>query len=311
MSAHVILNPYSARWKAKARQPQAEAALHEAGVEFTLSESHGPGDCTRLSEEAVKRGDSPIIVAGGDGTIGEVVNGLARGKAATSRKRDEPERLGPLGVLPLGTANDLCDNLGIPRDLRQAAQVIAAGHLREIDLGSANGQLFANNSAVGLEPVVSIHNIELVWLRGVIRYLVAALWAISQKPSWEMDLGWDDGSYSGPVTLVSVGNCQRTGGLFFMTPKAKADDGLLDFVFAPALSRIALLRLLPMTFNGSHVRDPRVHELRTRMRTIRTKTPTPLQTDGELSSRGLQEVIYRVHPHRLRLLCPATQTCGT
>jgi diacylglycerol kinase family enzyme len=205
----------------------------------------------------------------------------------------------------MGTANDLCDNLGIPRDLKQASRVIAAGYVREIDLGSANGQLFANNSAVGLEPVVSIHNIELVWLRGVIRYLVAALWAISQKPSWDMDLRWDAGSYTGPVTLVSVGNCQRTGGLFFMTPKAKPDDGLLDFIFAPALSRLALLRLLPMTFNGSHVRDPRVHELRTRTLAIRCKTPTPLQTDGELSSRGLQEVSYQVHPRRLRLLVPA------
>lgn len=304
MAAHVILNPYSARWKARARKPEAEAALREAGLECSWSESRGPGDCSRLAEEAARRGDQPIIVAGGDGTIGEVINGLARAQTSPGGLGSESLALGPLGVLPLGTANDLCDNLGIPRDLKQASRVIAAGHLREIDLGSANGQLFANNSAVGLEPVVSIHNIELVWLRGVVRYLVAALWAIFQNPSWDMDLRWDGGSYAGPVTLVSVGNCRRTGGLFFMTPKAQPDDGLLDFIFAPALSRVALLRLLPKTFNGSHVQDPRVREHRTRSLSIHCQTPTPLQTDGEVSSRGLQEVTYQVHPRRLRLLLP-------
>jgi diacylglycerol kinase (ATP) len=306
MSAHVILNPYSARWKAKARAQQAQAALREAGVEFSWSESQGPGECTRLAREAASRGDQPIIVAGGDGTIGEVINGLAQAQAQPRRDHpaEENEPLGPLGILPMGTANDLCDNLGIPRDLGQAARVIAAGQTRVIDLGSANGQLFANNSAVGLEPVVSMHNIELVWLRGVVRYLVAALWAIWQRPSWHMDLDWQEGSYSGRVTLVSVGNCQRTGGLFFMTPNAKPDDGMLDFVFAPALSRLALFRLLPMTFNGSHIHDPRVRELRTQTLRIRSQTPTPLQTDGELSSRGLQEVTYQIHPRRLRLLVP-------
>jgi diacylglycerol kinase family enzyme len=84
MTAKVILNPYSNRWKAKARWPEAESALKAAGIDFELDISERPGHIVQLTEQAVRQGYSPIIAAGGDGTIGEVVNGLAL--AAKSEK---------------------------------------------------------------------------------------------------------------------------------------------------------------------------------------------------------------------------------
>ncbi|HLB63764.1 MAG TPA: acylglycerol kinase family protein, partial [Anaerolineales bacterium] len=149
MAAKVILNPYSGRWSALKRKDEATAALREAGIEFELALTEGPQHGIELAEQAARAGFSPIISAGGDGATGEVVNGLHR--AAPDGV------LGPLGVLPLGTANDLVVNLGLPRDLREAARVIAAGHTRRIDLGKVNDWVFDNNSAVGLEPVVSIY----------------------------------------------------------------------------------------------------------------------------------------------------------
>src|SRR4030042_5643706 len=115
--------------------------------------------------------------------------------------------------MPLGTANDLVHNLGMSMDLGAMARAIAGGKTRRIDLGVANEWVFDNNSAVGLEPMVTLYNIRMVRLRGVIRYLVAALRAINQKPAWAMRLEWDDGGYEGPVSLVTVGNCAVTGGL--------------------------------------------------------------------------------------------------
>ena len=147
MTAKVILNPYSNRWNAKARWPEAEAALKTAGVDFEMVISEGPGGIAELAEQAARQGFSPIIAAGGDGTIGEAVNGLAH--AAQSEK----DLLGPLGILPLGSANDLVDNLGLPTDLTEAARVIAAGKTRLMDLGYVNGFYFANNSAIGLGTV--------------------------------------------------------------------------------------------------------------------------------------------------------------
>jgi diacylglycerol kinase (ATP) len=296
MPARVILNPYAARWETQRRKSEIESALMNAGIDYDLVESERPNHATELAEKAASDGDDPIIVVGGDGTIGEVINGLYRAN---------PEGiLGPIGILPMGTANDLVTNLGMPLELEEAAQAIAGGKTRRIDLGLANEWVFANNSAVGLEPVVTIYNIRMTTLRGVVRYLVAALRAIFSKPKWRMSIVWDDGQYEGPVSLVSVGNCPLTGGLFRMAPAADPYDGQLTFVHGYAPTRLRMLALLPRAISGDYVNDPAVHQYHTTQLTIRATPATPIQTDGELRSEDLSEVTYRVLPARLDILTP-------
>jgi len=294
MTACVILNPYSGRWKALKRRPEAEAALRAAGVEFELWVSEAPGDNLWLAEKAARQGFSPIIAAGGDGAIGEVVNGLYRAK---------PEgTLGPLGVLPLGTANDLAHNIGLPLELDSAAQAIAAGKTRRFDLGQANEWVFHNNSAVGLEPVVTQWNARMVRWKGVLRYLVAALRAIASGPRWEARLQWDDGEYIGPLSLASIGNCPVTGGLFRMAPAADPQDGKLTFVYAFASSRLKMLSLLPRAISGSYVNDPAVHQHHTTRLTIELSPGSPIQVDGEVRAADLKHVVYRILPGRLDII---------
>jgi len=214
MTAKVILNPYSNRWNSQARWPETQAALKAAGVDFESAISERKGQVTDLAEQAARDGFSPIVVAGGDGTIGDAVNGLAR----AAKFADEP--IGPLGIMPTGSANDLADNLGLPKDLGAAAKVIAAGKCDLIDLCKCNDRYFANNSAVGLEPYVSTKQEKIHWLKGVPRYLVAAIQGIMDKPAWNAKLKWDGGAFEGPLSLLSVGNGPRTGGIFFMIPHA-------------------------------------------------------------------------------------------
>lgn len=299
MTAFVILNPYSGRWDARRRAAEVEGCLRAAGVEFEIAETNAPGHGSALAETAFQAGYTPIVVAGGDGAIGEVVNGLFHA---------QPEAvLGPIGILPLGTANDLVHNLGLPLDLQSASQAIFRGRPRRIDLGIANDWVFTNNSAVGLEPVVTIENARMVRLRGVVRYLIAALVAIARKPTWEMHLEWDDGSYAGPVSLVSVGNCPVTGGLFRMAPAADPSDGLLTFVYGYAPSRLKMLGLLPRAISGEYVNDPAIHQHHTRRLVVRTKPTTPIQLDGELRSEAIREVVYRCLPARLDVITADTR----
>ena len=300
MIAKVILNPYSNRWKARQRWPEAEAALRAAGVDFEMVEMSGPGDGINQAEAAARAGYSPIIVAGGDGSIGEVVNGLYQA---------QPEgTLGPFGVIPLGTANDLVHNLELPLDLEAMAQAIAGGKTRRIDLGKANEWVYANNSAVGLEPVVTLYNIRMVKLQGVMRYLVAALRAIWAKPKWDMRLKWENekgiNEYHGPVSLVSVGNCPVTGGLFRMAPAADPMDGKLTFVFGYAPSKLRMLALLPRTINGSYVKDKAMHQQHMTRLVIEMEPDSPIQVDGELRSEAISRVTYEVLPGRLDILVP-------
>jgi diacylglycerol kinase (ATP) len=274
----VILNPYAARWDAQKRQPEVENALKQAGIEHELVVTERPCHGIELAEKAVLDGFSPIISAGGDGSNGDVLNGMQH-----ARQEDALPRF---GVLPLGTANDLVVNLGLPKEIQAAASCIAAGKTRRIDLGKVNHWMFANNSAVGLEPVVTIYNIRMVRLRGIIRYIVAALRAINQKQAWNMSLEWDDGSYEGPVSLVSVGNCPLTGGVFRMAPAADPADGLLTFVYGYAPTRRRMLGLLPKTMSGEYVKDPAMHQHHTRRLVIHSTTPSSAGGWGDTHGSG-------------------------
>jgi diacylglycerol kinase (ATP) len=178
MTAKVILNPYSNRWNSQKRWAEADAALKAAGVDFELVVSKNKGQIVELAAQAVRESCSPIIIAGGDGSIGDAANGLVQAAKSTQ------ERLGPLGIMPTGSANDIAFAVGLPTDLNEAAKVIAAGKTKAMDLGKLNDRYFVNNSAAGLEPYVTIKHEKIQWIKGMARYLVAAVQAIMDKPEW-------------------------------------------------------------------------------------------------------------------------------
>lgn len=301
MTAKVLLNPYSNRWNAKARWPDAEAALRRAGLEFETAVSESKGHITALAESASKSGYSPIILAGGDGTIGDAVNGLARAAGDLSRP------LGPLGIMPLGSANDLSDNLGIPRELDVAAMTIAAGKTQQIDLGKCNDRYFANNSAAGLEPYVTVKQERIQVIKGLGRYLLAAVLAIMDRPEWQGEVHWDGGSYSGPLSLVSVGNGPRTGGLFFMTPHADLKDGRLTFAYGHRKTRLGMLQALPRAMRpgaGSYIEMDGMHEVFCTRLSIHLDKPSPAHTDGELFPEWIEDFEYQIFPRGLEIIVP-------
>lgn len=300
MTAKIILNPYAGRWKAQRAIPDVKRACAEVGLEYELVVTEAPGHGIVLAQEALLAGYSPIICAGGDGSISEVVNGMLQ---ATDGKLPPA----PLGVIPLGSADDFADMLGLPKDIVAACRTIVAGHQRVIDLGRVNGRYFDNNSAVGLEPMVTITQEGMKRVKGTLRYILAAVWTILSHRPWRMQLRWDGGEYEGRVVLISVGNTRRTGGAFYMTPRAEPDDGLLDFIFAAAMGRFKLLRLLPTTFDGSHIQRSEVRYERTTRLEIACDPPTPIQADGELFDRAATRIVYEVLPTRLRVLVPVTQ----
>ncbi len=298
MSARVILNPYADRWKAQERWPQAEAALKTEDIDFSLVVSEHHGHDRELARQAALDGFSTIIVAGGDGTVGQVVNGLAcaRGEAD----------LGTIGIMPLGTGNDLVYNLGIPLDLSEAAKVIAGRKTRRLDVCKAGEHYFANNSAIGLEPYISVIEKRVTLVKGMPRYLVAALKGIFQNPKWQAVVEWDDGRYEGQLSLVSVGNAPRTGGLFYMTPHADPFDGMLTVVLVEKKSSLRLLEMLPkaMSPEGKFIYAKGVREFRTTRLTIQLETSSPAHCDGEPFSQEIDQIEYGILPGRLSVLSP-------
>ncbi len=300
MTAKVILNPYSNRWNAQKRWSSAEAALRAAGVDFELVVSDGPGHIKELARQAVAEGFSPIIAAGGDGTIGETVNGMVQ---ACGNDRPLP----PLGILPLGTANDFAYALHIPLDLNSAATVIAAGKIQNADMGKVNDVYFANNSGICIEPYVTVIQQKIGWIKGIARYLVAAVFAILDKPTWNAHVEWDAGSFDGPISLIYIGNGPRSGGVFFMAPHAELFDGKFTVVLAYRSTRLGMFTMMPKIMRaaeGSYVESAGVQEFTTSWIKIHLVNPSPAHTDGELFSTAITDLEYNIFPGRLPILLP-------
>jgi diacylglycerol kinase (ATP) len=229
-----------------------------------------------------------------------VVNGLGLAQG------DGP--LGPFGILPLGSANDLAYALKIPTDLQGAARIISAGHVRLMDVGRVDGRLFANNSAIGLEPFVTTLQVKITRVKGMLRYLVAALQGIWARPAWKARLEWDDGSYEGPLTLMSIGIGSRSGGVFYMIPHADPFDAKFTFAFGYRSGRREMLALLPRAMKpdkGSYVEAEGMWEINTTRLKVHLDTPSPAHTDGKLFSELVSELDYELLPARLRILTPA------
>lgn len=302
MTAKIILNPYANRWNASKQQPEAEAALKTAGIDYELVVSQYPGHGIELAAQATQSGYNPIIAAGGDSTYNEIANGIligAGGKAVETT----------FGILPMGTANDLADNLGIPKDLQAAARLIAAGNTRPLDVCRVNERYFVNNSGLGFEPTVTVIQMKMKRLKGILRYLVATLVAVGKNPGWEMSLEWDQGSYNGPVKLVSIGNNPRTGGIFYTVPSADPFDGKLTFVHGYVKTRGQVLALLPRLMKSgpdNYTQHPGVHEHHCTWLKIHTEPTTPVHSDGEVFDRSIKDLEYSINPGALPMLLPVT-----
>jgi diacylglycerol kinase (ATP) len=309
MTAKIILNPYAGRWNAQKKRDEVVNLMKSSGMDFDLVLTQAPNHGTQLAYQAVKNGYHPIISAGGDGSVSEVMNGIVK---AAQEDHSKPV---PLGILPLGSANDLVVNLGLPTDLAGAASTVTGGEIRYIDLGVVDAwdvekkvkktRYFDNNSAIGLEPTITLIQQRISWMRGSIRYVVAALLGVLKNPQWNMHLQWENGDYHGPATLVTAGNNPLTGGVFYMAPHADPFDGLLNCVFGFMASRIQILRLLPRTMKagaGNYVEHPAINEINVEWLKIHTDQPTPLHADGEIQFEATKDIEYRILPDYLPVM---------
>lgn len=296
MHVKIILNPYANRWGAQKRMESLPALLSEYDITYDLEVTQAPGEGIDLAEAAVHEGYDAIIAAGGDGTIGEVINGILR---ATP----EGPTL-PFGILPMGTANDFNLMAGLPGTISGAVEVIAAGHTRQIDAGRVNDRFFINNSAITMEPTVTLESWKIKRVSGETRYLLALARALTHLSAWNLDVHWDGGQYLGPAYLLSVCNSPRTGG-FTMAPGAQIDDGFLDLVLAPEVPKLTFVSLLVQLLRGKHTEHDQVIFTHITEMTITSDPGTPVHADGEVFNTNETRFRYSILPAKVTLLAPA------
>jgi diacylglycerol kinase (ATP) len=281
----VILNPAARSDKAKRWRAKVESIARGCSI-FATSRA---GEAEALARHAAREGFEKIVAAGGDGTVNEVVNGLAGSEAA-------------LGLLPIGTMNVFATELGLPaHDLALCWDIIQGEYTRLVDLPSANGKFFVQLAGVGLDAqVVKETSLTLKRSFGPLSYLISAAQIAAREPprlfleSEESPV--EEGSF------VLVGNGRLYGGPFPFFKHAAIDDGLFDVIAFKQLGYLEIIKYLQRVVFSSAIRVPEVEYFQTRRLRVTSDREVPVELDGELV--GNCPVEFQVQERTLRVLAP-------
>jgi diacylglycerol kinase (ATP) len=267
----------------------AVAALKGHGIDPVHRECGTRGELPRLIA-AEGRDMDLVAVGGGDGTINAAALGVIE--------------LGlPLGILPMGTANDLARTLGIPPNLDAAARIIARGRTRHIDLGLVNGEPFFNVASIGLSAELAqrlTREIKRRW--GRLGYGLVALQVLSQARPFSAIITSAEGTVRVRTLQIAVGNGRYYGGGNAVEATAAIDDQHLD-LYSLELKRAWKLALMARSFRyGEHGAWEEVRAIRAKEFAIRTRRPRPVNCDGEIVTQTPAR--FTIRPSAVTVFAP-------
>jgi diacylglycerol kinase (ATP) len=288
-----VVNPMSGAGRGARRWADLHARLRAAGIDPQIVHTTGVGSGRALARDAANSGAPLVVAVGGDGTVNEVVDGLA----------EIPDSI--VGMLLTGRGRDAVRNLSLPSDPDRAVAGLLDGAVTSFDLGlvrPATGapRHFVNAAGVGFDATVAARAAAIPG-RGAVPYVAGIVLSLARHRPIDAEITIDGRRVTtGPITLVAVANGAWYGGGMMIAPGARPDDGALDVVVIGALSRRELLTWLPTIFRGTHLRHPAVSMYRATRVEIRAATPLPAHVDGELA--GTTPLFAEIRPRALRLL---------
>lgn len=231
-----------------------------------------------------------VIIGGGDGTLNAAADALVETQL-------------PLGILPLGTANDLARTLGIPNSLPEACKIIAQGQVRRIDLGWVNGKYFFNVASMGLSVQITERLTKETKRRwGIFAYAITALQALWKARPFRAEIRIEGESIRVKTVQIAVGNGRYYGGGMAVAHDATIDDRRLDLYSLELKHWWQIIALLPAMRGGRHTAFPGVRALRGQKIQVYTSKPRPINTDGEITTHTPAD--FRVIPQALAVLVP-------
>jgi diacylglycerol kinase (ATP) len=294
-----LVNPAASNGKTGKRWPKIARAAHAAGLRGEAIFSERPGQLGELAREAADEGAALLVVVGGDGTVHEVVNGVAG--------REGVE----LAVIPQGTGWDFARTHAIPKRLDDALRIARDGSARPFDLGRATYRTdgteasawFANMASVGMSGAVAAKaNATTKALGAKASYLLAlgVVFARWQNVRLSVQVDAETREALMEDAVVAVGR-YLAGGMM-ITPEAEPDDGLFDVLLIGDVTKTELVRVMPKIYRGKHLPHPKGEVLRGTTVSIDAEAPLPIQLDGE--QPGTTPVRFELVPAAIRLRIP-------
>ena len=287
--AVVILNPEAGRRgpvsTSVATTEEIARALDLAGLRYELVVPDEPDAIPLLARAAVERGAELVVAAGGDGTVRMVAEAVIGSRAA-------------LGILPLGSVMNIARMLEIPRELDQAAALLASAPPIEIDVGEVNGQRFFEGVSIGLSSEVFRFVDQLQ--QGQFSSPMAFLRTVRRYRPRRVRLLIDNRPFTARALAVVIANGPYVGAGLTVAPDARLDDGLLDVVLFRRFSRWDLLRHFVGIAFGRRRSHPRIMTLAGKHIRVEARSPLPVRADG--NDLGTTPAEVRVVPRAVRVI---------
>jgi diacylglycerol kinase (ATP) len=296
----LILNPTAnhGRSRQKAADLGQLTANHNADWDGTKSPCHA----TELARLAGEQGYDLVVAVGGDGTVHEVINGLMQ----------VPKETRPaLGIVPLGSGNDFAHILGLPADPGEALLSAVNGRPHSLDIGSVRDEndrleYFINTLGMGFDAVVTLHTKKITALHGFMMYFAALIRTLFRNFDLsDLHVETDQETWDLCTLMLALGNGPREGGGFIITPDARLDDGLLNYVTIGKISRLMMIRLIPEVMRGTHGRFKQVRMGTCRTMTVASQQPLYIHCDGEIYAgfgTDVRKVAIRILPNSIQFL---------
>jgi len=288
----IIANPRAGHKKGARAIREFRLLLGAKEIKYELFETRYPGHATELAQRLVEKGQRQIIILGGDGTISEVVN-------ATVNTEIE------LGIISVGTGNDLARSLGLPYNKpEKALEVVLAGGPTKIDVGWEQDRCFISTLGLGFPAIIAHEANKMKYLKGSPAFFIATYKAINHLRSIPVRITLDNITLNVNCTSVLIQNTQFCGGGLLMAPAARMDDGLFDVVVVNDIGKVDLMLNFPSIYSGRHLKHPKFSLYRSR--SVRIDTPINLSKmfDGDIY--GQTPVNAKVLRGAATIITPAT-----
>jgi diacylglycerol kinase (ATP) len=290
----LILNPAAGGGRCAAAAPAAVRRLRDAGWDVAVHETAGPGAATALAARFTDEGVSTVLVAGGDGTSFEVLNGVL----------GQPKPPPRLGLLPLGTGNSFLRDFGVTT-AEAALTGVIGGRSHRVDAVRATHDdgtfWFMNLLSLGFTSEVGAFTNRHLKPLGPAGYAVATVVEVARLKHRQFPLRLDGGPTDDrPCVFLSFSNSRYTGGTMCMAPDADPSDGQLDVIRVGPMGRLDLLRTFPRIYQGRHLEHPLNSSTRARVVELDLAGPEALMVDGEVLTHRLRRL--EVVPGALEIL---------
>nr|WP_295974370.1 diacylglycerol kinase [uncultured Bacillus sp.] len=269
--ARVIYNPTSGRESFKKHLSEVLNILENAGYETSCHATTGAGDAAVEARLAVERRFDLVVAAGGDGTINEVVNGMA-----------EQEYRPRLGVIPVGTTNDFARALQIPRDIVAATEIIAKGDTIPVDIGRMDNKYFINIAGGGrLTELTYDVPSKLKTMLGQLAYYLKGMEMLPSLKATKVRIEYDGKLFEGEVMLFLVALTNSVGGFEKLSPNSSINDGMFSLLILKDTNLADFIRIASLAIRGEHINDPNVLYTKANRIKVTSDEKVQLNLDGE------------------------------